>query len=132
MMYWYLTFKNIHILCVILTLLLFSVRGVWMIQQSAWLQQRWIKIIPHLIDTLLLASGIGLVMIIHQYPGSQNWLTAKLVALLVYIVAGHIALKRGHTLKIRVLALLGALGVFFYIVMVALTRIVNPLAWELP
>jgi uncharacterized membrane protein SirB2 len=107
----------------------FSLRGIWMLRESPWLQQRWVKIVPHLIDSVLLASGIGLVLILHQYPGVHHWLTVKLVALLAYIVIGTIALKRGKTKTIRIIAWLGALGVFFYMVTVALTRISNPLQW---
>lgn len=128
-MQWYLTIKNIHICCIILTFISFSLRGIWMITESHWLQQRWVKIVPHLIDSTLLASGIALVVILHQYPGDQSWLTTKLVALLFYIVIGTIALKRGKTKTIRVTAFFLALGVFFYMVMVALTRLINPLVW---
>ncbi len=123
----YLIIKNIHISCVILTLISFTIRGIWMIQESHWLQQRCVKIVPHVIDTILLLSGIGLALILHQYPGAQPWLTVKLLALLVYIVVGTIALKRGKTKTIRVMAWIGALSVFFYLIMVALTRMVNPL-----
>jgi len=100
-----------------------------MIRESPLLQQRWVKILPHVIDSTLLASGIGLVFILHQYPGVQVWLTIKLMALLVYIIVGTIALKRGKTKNIRLIAFYTALTVFFYMVAVALTRMVNPLAW---
>ncbi|MDM8558819.1 SirB2 family protein [Candidatus Parabeggiatoa sp. HSG14] len=125
----YLIIKNIHISCVILTFISFSTRGIWMIQESHWLHKWWVKVLPHIIDTLLLVSGITLVIILHQYPGTQNWLTAKLLALLVYIIVGSIALKRGKTKTIRVVAFGGALMAFFYLVMVALNRTANPLAW---
>ncbi|RKZ55639.1 MAG: regulator SirB [Candidatus Parabeggiatoa sp. nov. 2] len=130
-MLWYFTIKNIHIYCVILTFISFSIRGIWMILDSPWLQQRWVKIVPHVIDSMLLASGIALVIILHQYPGTHGWLTAKLVALLAYILIGTVALKRGKTKTIRVMAWIGATAVFFYLVMVALNRVANPLAWEL-
>lgn len=123
----YLTVKNIHILCVSLTLLLFVVRGIWMLQNHPRLQQRWVKIVPHLIDSVLLLSGITLVVTIHQYPFVNHWLTAKLLALLLYIILGHIALKRGKTTTIRFTAWVSALGVFAYIITVALQRTVNPL-----
>ena len=128
-MHWYLTIKDIHLSCVALAFISFVTRGIWMIQESRWLQMRWVNIVPHLIDSTLLASGIVLVFMLHQYPGTQTWLTVKLVALLLYIVVGSIALKRGKTKTIRTLAWIGALGVFFYIIAVALSREVNPLAW---
>jgi uncharacterized membrane protein SirB2 len=112
-----------------LTFISFSMRGIWMIQESHWLQQRLVKIVPHIIDTALLFSGITLAIIIHQYPGTHTWLTAKLLALLLYIIIGSIALKRGKTKTVRIIAFLGALAVFFYLVTVALLRTANPLAW---
>ena len=100
-----------------------------MLQDSPWLQQQWVKIVPHVIDTILLASGISLVIILHQYPGIHSWLTLKLVALLAYILIGTIALKRGKTKTIRIIAWFSALSVFFYMVTIALTRIINPFGW---
>ena len=125
----YFTVKYIHILCVSLTWLLFFLRGIWMLQNHPRLQQRWVKIIPHLIDSVLLLSGITLVVTIHQYPFVNHWLTAKLLALLLYIILGHVALKRGKTKMLRLTAWISALGVFAYIVTVALKRTVNPLLW---
>jgi len=124
----YLIIKNIHIICVAITMVLFTIRGVWMIQESHWLQQRWVKFIPHVIDSLLLISGLALVLILHQYPWTQTWLTAKLLALLFYIVMGSIALTIGKTKTIRIIAGIGALIILFYIITLALTRVVNPLA----
>ncbi len=126
MLDWYLIIKNSHIFCVVLTFISFSVRGLWMILETPWLQQRWVKIVPHLIDSVLLATGIALVIMLHQYPGVETWLTVKFVALLAYIIIGTIALKRGKTKTIRVIAWIGALGAFFYMVKVALTRVISP------
>jgi len=61
---------------------------------------------------------------IEQYPFVYSWLTAKVVALFLYIGLGLLALTYGRTKKIRVLSWIGALVVFFYIVLVALTK--NP------
>jgi len=108
-------------------MVLFSLRCVWMIQESQWLQQRWVKFIPHVIDSLLFISGLALALILHQYPWTQTWLTAKLLALLFYIVMGSIALTVGKTKTIRIMAGIGALMILFYIITVALTRVVNPL-----
>ncbi|RZA30721.1 MAG: regulator SirB [Lysobacteraceae bacterium] len=121
----YIALKHLHVTFVVLSGLLFLVRGIWMLRDSARLQQRWVRIAPHIIDTLLLASAIGLAIVSHQYPGQMPWLTAKVVALVVYIVLGTVALKRGRTRQARVLAFAGALASFAYIVAVAITK--NPL-----
>jgi len=122
----YLLLKHLHITCVVLSGLGFALRGFWMLQESARLQARWVRVLPHGIDTLLLLSALSMAFLSGQYPFAQDWLTAKLAGLLVYIVLGAVALKRGKTKEIRRLALVGAFMAFGYIVSVALTRQVMP------
>jgi uncharacterized membrane protein SirB2 len=117
--------KDIHVSCVIVTFLLFFVRGLWMIVDSDLLQRKWAKWVPPVIDTALLVSAIVLAVTIHQYPFVHAWLTAKVVALLFYIGLGMLALTYGKTKKIRVFNWLAAQLCFIYIVAVALTK--NPL-----
>jgi uncharacterized membrane protein SirB2 len=121
----YIALKHLHVTFVALSGLLFLVRGIWMLRASPRLQQRWARIVPHVVDTLLLASAIGLAVVSHQYPGQMPWLTAKVVALVAYIVLGTVALKRGRTQGVRTAAFIGALACFAYIVAVAVTK--NPL-----
>lgn len=121
----YIALKHLHITFVALSGLLFLVRGIWMLRASPNLEQRWARIVPHIVDTLLLASAIGLAVVSHQYPGQMPWLTAKVVGLVAYIVLGTIALKRGRTQGVRTAAFVGALACFAYIVAVAVTK--NPL-----
>ncbi len=118
----YLLLKSIHIGSVILSGSLFFIRGRWMLSSSPRLQQTWVKVVPHIIDTVLLASAIALTLQIHQYPLTSNWLTAKVVGLLLYIVLGMVALKHGRNRKVRRLAWWAAIVVFLYIVAVALTH----------
>ena len=119
--------KTIHVTCAILTISGFTLRGVWMLRASPLLNNPWVKVLPHIVDTLLLGAGILLAINIHQYPGTHAWLTAKVLGLLAYIVLGSIALKRGGTKTIRVAAWIAATLVFFYIVSVALTRSAMPI-----
>jgi uncharacterized membrane protein SirB2 len=121
----YFALKHLHMTFAALSGLLFLVRGIWMLSGSQRLQQRWVKVVPHVVDTLLLGSAIGLAVWSHQYPGRSPWLTAKVVALVAYIVLGTVALKRGRTRQARSFAFIGALLCFAYIVAVALTK--NPL-----
>lgn len=117
-----LTVKIIHISCVLFSYLLFFIRGIWMVQSSPLLQQRWIKIIPHIIDTVLLLSAITLAWLMSLSPLQHGWLMAKIIALLLYIALGTIALKRGKTFKTRVTCLISAQLVYIYIVWVAVTH----------
>lgn len=119
--------KAVHVTCVALSYALFLVRGVWMMRGSALLQRAWVRIVPHVVDTVLLASAIALSVMIHQYPIANGWLTAKVAGLLAYIGLGTIALKQGKTRRIRIVAWFAAQAVFFYIVAIAITR--RPLPW---
>ena len=120
----YAELKIIHVVSAIFSYLLFTLRGVWMMQDSPILQRRWVKILPHVIDTVLLASAIALVTMIQQYSGMNTWLSAKIGGILLYIILGMTALRFGKTRKIKTIAWITAQIVFFYIVLVALTK--NP------
>jgi uncharacterized membrane protein SirB2 len=118
----YLLAKSIHVASVILSLGGFAARGALMLMASPVLDTRFVRIAPHVVDTVLLASALWLAWIIRQYPFVQGWLTAKVIGLLVYIVLGAIALRRGRTMRVRIAAFLGAAATAFYIVCVALTH----------
>ena len=120
--------RDVHIATVGITLTLFLLRYAWMLQASPRLQARWVKILPHANDTLLLASGIGLALMIRQYPFVDAWLTAKFFALLAYILFGILALKRARSKAQRTASGLAALTVFAYLVMVAVSH--NPAPWS--
>jgi uncharacterized membrane protein SirB2 len=120
--------KSIHICCVALSYSLFLLRGVWMLRDSPQLQKRWVKIAPHTVDTVLLASAITLAWQLGISPLTHSWLAAKIVALLLYIIIGTFALKRGKTKRVRFVAWITAQVVFLYIVGVAATH--NPMPWQ--
>ena len=118
----YLIAKNIHVGCVILSLGGFAARGALMLLGSRALEARFVRIAPHVVDTLLLASALWLAWLIGQYPFVEGWLTAKVAGLVAYIVLGAIALRRGRTKAIRSAAFAAAALSAFYIVTVALTH----------
>ena len=119
--------KITHVICVALSFSGFFMRGIWMMQGSARLEQRWVKSAPHVIDTLLLASAIALAVQWRISPFEHSWLMAKIIALLVYIGAGMVALRFGRTMTVRVSAWVFGLLVFLYIVSVANSKSV--LGW---
>jgi uncharacterized membrane protein SirB2 len=121
------TVKIIHITCVALSFAGFFIRGIWMLRDSALLRQRWVRITPQLVDTVLLVSAIVLAIQFHFSPLQQPWLMAKIIALLVYIGVGLVALRLGSNKRIRLYAWLLGLVIFVYIVSVALTK--SPLGW---
>ncbi len=122
----YLLLKYVHVSCVVASGCGFLLRGVWMLADSPLLRERWVRVFPHLVDTGLLASAIALATLSGQYPVAQSWLSAKVIGLVVYVLCGTMALKRGRTKRIRAVYFVVALLVFAYIVLVALNR--SPLA----
>jgi uncharacterized membrane protein SirB2 len=117
--------KTLHMTLAALTFVSFTLRGVGMLRESPWRRQRWARVLPHIVDTLLFATGITLMIVIRQYPGTVPWITAKLLAVLVYIGLGMVALRFGRRKSIRAAAWIAALIVFGYIYAVAVTR--NPI-----
>lgn len=114
--------KIIHVAMVATTGTFFAIRYYWMITRPALLEKAWVKRLPVIVDTTLLVSGITMAVMSQQYPGVVPWLTAKLTALLVYIISGSIALRRGQTRKIRIYVGIFSLTTLAYIISVALTR----------
>jgi len=118
----YALLKHLHISCAAASYALFLLRGIWMLRDSPVMRRRWVKIVPHAIDTVLLASAVALAWTIGQYPFAENWLTAKVAALLLYIALGFVALRYGRNKTVRLGAWLAAQAVFGYIVLVALNH----------
>jgi len=99
-----------------------------MMRDSPLLRVRWVRVLPHVVDTGLLASAVAMAIMTRQYPLVAGWLTVKVLALVCYIGLGMIALRFGRTRGERLTAWVGAQLVFFYIVAVALTH--DPLPWR--
>ncbi|RLJ16530.1 regulator SirB [bacterium endosymbiont of Escarpia laminata] len=114
--------KYLHVTTVVITGMMFVQRYLWMLSNTLQEKGGWIRVVPHVNDTLLLFSGLAMALMIQQYPLVTGWLTAKLVALLAYIIIGSIALKRGRNRQIRTWAGLLALTCYFYIIGTALSR----------
>jgi uncharacterized membrane protein SirB2 len=117
----FLTLRAIHMTCAGVSILGFVVRWIWMLTGSRLLTARITKIVPHIVDTLLLASAIGLVAIV-GFGANAAWLSAKVAGLIVYIVLGTLALKRGRTKGARAVYGVLAIVVFAFIASVARTH----------
>jgi len=118
----YTTIRTVHVTCAALSITLFCARGAMQLGGIDWRRWRWLRIAPHVNDTVLLGAAITLAVISAQYPLAQPWLTAKVLALLLYIVLGGAALRPGLSKPVRGLAFAAALASVGYIVGVALTR----------
>lgn len=92
-----------------------------MLTDSPRLQCRLVRVLPHVVDSVLLVSALGLAFSIRQYPFVHDWLTVKVMALLGYIGFGILAL-RGKTKRMRATGFVLAIGVFVFMVSVALSK----------
>ncbi|WP_029569921.1 SirB2 family protein [Pantoea ananatis] len=122
---YYPLIKNLHLLTVAVTILLFLLRFYWQRTGSAMLQRRWVRILPHVNDTLLLLSGASLVMITHFYPFSPqgSWLTEKLLGVIIYIALGSVVLsRRPRSDRTRWIAFIVALIALVTIIKLALSK----------
>jgi uncharacterized membrane protein SirB2 len=117
----YVTVRGLHVAFVTLSIALFALRAAWMAYSPARLAQRWVRIVPHVVDTALLLSGVWLAWQLGA-AGVRGWLPAKLAGLVIYIVLGTVALRRGRTIGVRGVAAVAAIVTFAYIVSVAVTK----------
>ena len=123
----YLLLRDLHITCVILSGVGFFLRGMLRLFDSPLVELRWVKVVPHVVDTVLLFSAVSLAVLSQQYPIEQAWLSAKLIGLLSYIGCGMMAFRFSRDRRRMVLFFMLALCSYAYIVSVAMTR--HPAAW---
>ena len=123
----YLFLKSFHIISAMATIFGFLLRGFWMLRESEMLQHRFVRVAPHVVDTVFLFSGVAMLWLMHLNPLTQSWLLAKFAGLVAYILLGMVAIRRGPTRQIRIVAFIAAVSMFAYIVGVALTK--SPLGW---
>lgn len=118
---------TLHLICVALSVSLFVARYWWRYFGHALAAARWTRIVPPVIDTLLLLSGIGLIVKTHILPFTESgsWLTGKLFGVIIYIVLGFIALdyRQARSQQARFIAFPLALVVLYIIIKLATTKI---------
>lgn len=118
--------KNLHVVLAYVTVVGFVVRGAWSLMDSPLKAQRWVRIAPHVVDTLLLAMGVTLAFGLHISPITDPWLGAKIVGLFIYIGLGVLAM-RGPTTTLKLIGYLGALVTVGYMFLVAYAKTPIPL-----
>jgi uncharacterized membrane protein SirB2 len=114
--------KLIHVSCAALSISGFFYRGMLKFYAPQRLQRKWLKITPHVVDTLLLVSAIMLMVQESLYPTTQPWILTKIILLVFYIGLGLMTLRFAKTRRVALLSFVLAVLCFGYIVAVALTR----------
>lgn len=118
----YAAIKLIHQTAVTLSVSGFFVRGAASLLGASWVRARMARTVPHLVDSLLLLSGLMLAWTLRLTPDRAPWLLAKLAGLVVYVGLGVVALRPGRPRGIRAAAWIGALGVVGWMVSVAILK----------
>ncbi len=117
----------LHVTCIVISLLLFIWRGLRMWTGKPLEAQLWRRTMPDNVDTLLLASGIGMAFLLGISPLDSGWLAAKIGGLLAYVSLGIVALKGNINPRLQRCCFIAALGMFAYIIAVA--RTMSPMPW---
>lgn len=124
----YVAIKHAHMMFAIISITLFILRAWLAVPAPERIKNKLLKIAPHIIDTLLLAMGVWLAVLSKQIPFDNSpWLTAKVIGLVLYIIVGTIAIKRGKTRGQRLIATFAAIAIFAYIYGAAISK--SPLSW---
>ena len=118
----YMMAKHLHMTAVGISILLFVIRFLYGQMNPDFLQKKWVKIAPHIIDTVLLLSAIWLCIILSQYPFVNGWLTFKVIGVIGYIFLGLIALKKAKTPPIKWASFFAALIILALTAKVAVTK----------
>jgi uncharacterized membrane protein SirB2 len=118
----YTFIKIIHMSFAMISVLGFLARGILKINESPLVDKKLVRVLPHVIDTVLLASAITLVIMSGQYPWVAPWVSAKILGLVVYIGLGVVVMRTAKTRQARIAAFALALITVGYVFMVASTK----------
>ena len=112
--------KTLHLIFILISLSSFIGRVIISELKPAVLEIKIIKIAPHIINFILIVSGIALIFQGNWFTSEYSWIIAKIIALLAYIFLGIMTLKlKGQN---KWLAFTGALLCVTYIGIVAVTK----------
>lgn len=128
MLAWYAQVKLLHVAAVLLSGALFLMRGllVQAKREHVAMAPR-VRYASYAIDTVLLAAGVALVVMLPGALFANHWLAVKLALLVLYIVLGSFALKRARTPRAHAVFFVAALLTFA--AMLGVARAHSPLGW---
>ncbi len=114
--------KYVHLGCVGASLAGFLLRGYWAFQLDPRLHHRMTRLLPHIVDTCLLLSALGMLFILKLNPFEVSWLSAKITALIAYILLGALSLKYAPGRRSQVIAFVLAIASYGYMLAVAISK----------
>jgi uncharacterized membrane protein SirB2 len=124
----YAQIKWVHVAAVLSSGGLFLLRGALLQAGQARLAMAApVRYLSYSIDTILLTAALMLLTILPHAVFANGWLKVKLALLLVYVVLGSFALKRGRTPRVRAACYVLALCTFAWMLTIARTH--QPWGW---
>src|SRR5699024_490333 len=115
----YIAYKHLHTSFAALSIIFFIIRAYWSVLELDCLQNTFVRVAPHIIDTLFLLSGLAMAFTIgFNHP----WIIANIIGLIAYIYVSIFAIRRGRTPQIRLLSATIALLIYCYIVITVLNK----------
>ena len=121
----YLALKYIHIVFVAASFALFFIRGLWAMRAYPPAQEKWVRILPHAVDGILLLSAVGMLLGGTGTLWAGNWLAVKIGLVAIYVVLSIVALRLLNHTMLRMIAWVLALATFLFATSVAVLH--NPL-----
>lgn len=101
---------------------LFALRGAFSVLAARPLRQRIWKVLPHIVDSLLLAMGIWLAVLLRLNPFHVTWLGVKILCVIGYIMLGVLAFRLQRPRWLRLGVFTAAILMFVFIVSIAVLQ----------
>jgi uncharacterized membrane protein SirB2 len=117
--------KEFHVALAFITVAGFVARAALAMTDNQLRNAKFVRIAPHVIDTLLLVLGITLAVQLSLSPLSNGWLMAKIIGLIAYIGFGVMTMRATST-PLRLIGFVGAIASVSYIFAVAYSKQVMP------
>jgi uncharacterized membrane protein SirB2 len=109
----YTIVKHAHLSIITLTFIFFIVNFVLTMKGSDKVNNKLLKIGPHILYTLFILTFIYLVSVINLYPFVNGWASSKLSGFVFYVLSITFALKWAKSTLWRIVAFISA--VFWFV-----------------
>jgi uncharacterized membrane protein SirB2 len=104
--------KNTHLIIIALTFIFFIINFVLMMKESPMVNNKLLKIGPHILYTLFVLTAIYMLSVnplINLYPIVNGWVPSKLAGFAIYVLSITFALKWAKSTLWRIAGFISAL-----------------------
>lgn len=118
----YMMFKHLHYLVVSLSAIVLTIQFVAHYFDLAIKDKKWLKIVPHILYTLILLTALGLLGTLKLNPFEHTWVMHKILGFVCYVALGALAYKYARNNGMRMLGYIGAIAWLLITVNIAITK----------